>query len=489
MAGASLQLQDTPASETAKVRIETSKTSSPGLLPLRDPLPAKKDDGFWREMREDVRDYILHFDHERIDDFSRIFRGLGGALKDGWKIVRDFPKKILDHPIVADKVDKDDRDFWSELGGQVGVVAGFVAAGGHAVAGTLKLSSAVRRGHWGRGLDGLVDIASGTSLALAVAGLAGARAIVAPIAATINLVRGGFNTAVGFKRGDTRKQLQGSLDVARSASSLGRLLRHTSPALGVVGIAFAPVTGVLQAGRGLHDVATGIKNDDNKKQIKGLVDVATAVGTAMAFASGVAVIPGIALAVAANLVKVGYQVSPRFRKRVDRVLDKNEPRLQKLVSRSEHWSRPVVSVYRKLMSRLIKDVDTPGPDHFSRAQLAEISHLLHADGRFSREEHSRLRTDLEQVGQKKDLPRRDASPPALLREELVRELSTPEDRTDFVRFLLVVADYNYEADPAEIDFVRELATRHLQMTPDEFQKLVDERLAARLQFHATPSMK
>lgn len=468
------------------VRVEQAYRSDPAppaSLPLRNPpggaRPSsdRKDDSFWQEWRDDVRDYILHFDHERIDDLSRLFKDFGGVLKDGWKFVRDVPKKILNHPIVADKVDQDDRDFWSDLGGQVGLIAGFTAAGGHALAGGVKLVSAVKRGHWGRGLDGLVDIASGTTLALAVAGLAGAKAIAAPIAATINMVRGGYNTAVGFRRGDKRKQLQGALDVTRSVSSFGRLLRHSSVALGVVGIAFAPIAGALQAGRGLHDVSTGLKNGDNKKEIKGLVDIATAVGTALAFASGPAVIPGIALAVAANIVKVGYQLSPRVRKKVDKVLDKHEPKLQKLVDKTDRASAPIAKAYKKFMGHFIKQVDTEGPAYFSKAQLAEITHLLFADGRYSREEENRLRIDLEQVGQKKDLPRRKDEAPPLRREQLVKELATPESRTDFIRFLLVVADYNYEAVPSEHEVIRELATAHLGLTQQEFTRLVEERVA------------
>lgn len=472
----------------AAIAYPTPSASVPSSLPLRKAAPAPelksspKEEHFWHELRNDVRDYILHFDHERIDDFSRFFKSFGGVLKDGWKVVRDLPAKVLNHPVVKDKVDTDDRNFWSDLGGQIGMIAGFAAAGGHAVAGTLKLSSAIRHGHWGRTLDGLVDIASGTSLALAVAGLAGAKAIIAPIAATINMIRGGYNAAIGFKRGDERKQLQGTMDIARSVSTLGRLMRHDSAVLGAVGIAFAPVAGVLQAGRGMHDVATGLRNEDNKKEIKGLVDIATAVGTAMAFASGVAVIPGVALAVAANMVKVGYQISPKFRKKVDKILDKHEPKLEKMVEKSVKLSAPVVKAYRKFMGHFIKDVDTEGPAHFSKAQLAEIANLLHVDGRYSREEYDRLRTDLEDVGQKRDLPKRDAPPPTLRRPELVKELTTPESRTDFVRFLLVVADYNLESEPVELDFVRELATKHLGLTDDQFQKLVEERDAERLNF-------
>lgn len=465
------------------VRIESAHSHVPASLPGRNPVavpPADKDDSFWRELRNDVRDYIIHFDHERIDDFSRFFKEMGGVLKDGWKFVRDIPKKILNHPVVAEKVAQEDRNFWSETGTQVGMIAGFVAAGGHALAGALKLSSAVKHGHWGRGLDGLVDIASGSSLALAVAGLAGARAIVAPIAATINMVRGGYNAAVGFKRRDERKQLQGMLDLTRSAGSFGRLLKRHGAIFGLAGIAFAPVAGALQAGRGLHDVSTGLKNNDNKKELRGLVDIATAVGTAMAFASGVAVIPGVALAVAANLVKVGYQFSPRFRKKVDKMIDKHEPRLHKLVERTQDLTEGVVGAYKRVMGHFIKNVDTEGPAYFSKAQLAEITNLLHSDGRYSREEYNRLRTDLEQVGQKRDLPKREAQPPTQRREELVSELVSQESRHDFVRFLLVVAAYNIETEPVETDYVRELATGTLGLTPEEFQKLVDERLEERL---------
>jgi hypothetical protein len=257
-------------------------------------------------------------------------------------------------------------------------------------------------------------------------------------------------------------------------------MRHNSALLGGVGIAFAPITGALQAGRGMHDVSTGLKNNDNKKELKGLVDIATAVGTALAFASGPAVIPGIALAVAANLVKVGYQLSPKFRKKVDKVIDKHEPKLEKMVQKSEQLSAPIIKAYKKFMGHFIKDVDPEGPVYFSKAQLAEITNLLHCDGRYSREEYNRLRIDLEQVGQQRDLPKREAKPPALRRPELVKELVTPESRKDFVRFLLVVTDYNYETDPVEVDFVRQLATMDLGLSAEEFQKLVDERQLERL---------
>lgn len=435
----------------------------------------QKEEPFWRELGQDIRDYILYFDHERIDDISRLFKDFGGALRGGWKAIQDIPRKVLNHPIIAERVDKDDRDFWSDLGGQIGLLAGFAAAGGHALAGGLKLSSAVKQKNLGRGLDGLVDIATGSSLALAVAGLAGARAIVAPLAATINMVRGGYNTVVGFQRHDQRKQLQGTLDLTRSGGSVGRILRKTSPAFKVAGVALAPIAGALQAGRGVHDIGTGLKNDDKRKQVKGLVDIATAVGTAMAFASGVAIIPGVALAVAANVLKAGYQLSPKLRKKVDTALDRHEPKLEKMVDTTQRLSQPIVKLYQKLMSRWVNNVDALGPTSFSPAVLAEVLHLLHSDGRYSREEHNRLRTDLEKVGQQSLLPRRGAEPPPLRRDELREELQTHQQRKDFLRFLLVVADYNSEIVDREKESLAQLATEEFGFSPQELGQLLAER--------------
>lgn len=459
------------------MRIEASQPRVPANLPVQNPEPAKKkrDDGFWRGITDDVRDFILHIDHDQIDDLGRLTKSIGNGLKDARNFLRDIPSKVFNHPIIADKVDDDQKDFWTDLTDQVGVIAGFTAAGGFAVAGGVKVTNGVRRGNWGKTLDGLVDIASGTSLALAVAGLAGARALLAPIATSINLVRGAYNVRIGVKRGDERRQIQGALDMSRAVGSFGRILKSHGAAFKGVSMAMAPVAGALQAGRGFYDLNTGLKNKDRRKEIQGLADIAAAVGTAMAFASGVAVIPGIALAVAANLVKVGYQLSPKFRKKVDKGLVKIEPALEKAVAKVDRLTAPVVKAWKGLMGRWIKRVDATKPGTFSKAELAEIAQLLHCDGKYEREEYNRLRTTLEKVGQKSQLPKRTAPPSPVRREELVAELAEPQQRRDFVRFLLVAADYDYKTSPEELDYLRELSVDHLGLTPEEFQGLVDER--------------
>lgn len=434
-----------------QVRPPLSQTQSPARQ-------SQTDESFWRELRNDLRDYVLHFNHENIDQLSQAAQSMGSGLKGAWKFVKDVPAKILDLPMIAERVTQEDRNQWLEIGGQVGLIAGFVAAGAYGAAGGTKMISALRHGHAGRALDGLVDLAAGTSVALAVAGLVGARAILAPIAASLNVVRGAYHAVEGWKHRDKRLQVQGGLDVIRSSGSAARMLGKHSTLLGGLGVGLAPVAGAIQAGRGLFDLSVGLRNDDNKKELQGLVDIATAVGTAMAFASGVAIIPGIALAVAANIIKVGYQLSPRFRRRVDQVIDKQEPRLEKFASHATKASKPLIHFWQKIMERWGPERDAPGPRHYGSAQLAEISQLVHADGRYSKLEYRRLKSQLEEAGQKKQTPQRHETPLKPRRLELQRELPRLKDRQDFLHYLTVVAGYDLEVRPEEIAWIEALAS-------------------------------
>jgi hypothetical protein len=336
--------------------------------------------------------------------------------------------------------------------------------------------SGFKHHHTGRKLDGLVDLATATTLGLTVAGLGAARLVVAPIAASINVLRGGYNTLDGFRHNDERKQLQGLLDVSRSIGGLGRIFRRVSPLGKVVGIALAPVAGALQAGRGVHDIAVGLKNDDKKRMVRGMVDMATAVGTTMAFASGVAVIPGVVLAVAANVGKVAYQVSPKFRGWVDRRIDKHQPKLEALVRHTDRCTASLRKGWKSLMGKLIDHTDPHGPDTFSRAQLADIGRLLHEDGHYSREEQQRLRVALEEVGQAAQTPALDAGPPESLRPQLIQELVSPTQRKEFVGFMLAVADYQAAIAGEEEAYCRQLA-HDLNIPDAEFDQMLHDQLS------------
>jgi len=207
----------------------------------------------------------------------------------------------------------------------------------------------------------------------------------------------------------------------------------------------------------MYDVSLGLRNDDNRKQLDGLVDMATAVGTGLAFASGAAVVPGMALAVAANLVKIAYQISPRARARIDPLIDKAEPKLTRMVAKVERFSAPLRQRWQSLMSRLVKDRQEPGPSRFSQAQLAEIATLLSCDGDYTRQEERRLKTRLERAGQGKRLPSHQEGPPPTQREQLLRELETPEQRRAFVAFMSVVALYDNRERAEEVAYIDGLA--------------------------------
>lgn len=449
-----------------------------------EPPGGKKEDTFWREFGNDVRELLLHADQQKLQDAGQLIKTLGNAVRNVWKLIRHVPDKIMDVPAIKDNVDEEDRLFWSNLTDKVGLAAGFTAAGGQAVMGCTKLVSGFREGHTGRKLDGLVDLATATTLAVTVAGLGAVRLVAAPIAASINSVRGGFNAITGFKQNDERKQLQGMLDLTRSIGGIGRIFRSQGLAFNIVGIGFAPVAGALQAGRGLYDVSIGLKNDDKKKVVRGLVDVATAVGTTLAFASGVAVIPGVVLAVAANIGKAAYQLSPKFRGVVDKRLDKLEPKLETLVHKATDLSAPLVRGWKRLMGKLIDKIDATGPEQFSKAQLADITLLMHADGLYSREENRRIRTELEDGGQGNATPKLDAPPPASMREVLLRELNTPARAREFVGFMLVVANYDFKVTPEEDAFVRHLADQ-VGIPKDEFETMAAAARRKRLEWKAS----
>lgn len=444
----------------------------------RAPAPEeKKEDGFWSELGNDIRQWLFQLDQEKIEDFGRLVKSAGSGLKGAWKQVRDIPRRFLDLPLVKERVGEGEAERWADVALNLGQAVGFTAAGGHALAGLVKALQGKKKGDTSKVLDGLVDTATAAVIAASVGGMGLARAIAAPIGSGLNALKGGYNAARGFKERDGRKQVQGVLDATRSVGSIGRMLSAHSVALKVVGVGLAPIAGALQAGRGMHDLATGLRNDDNKKELKGLVDIATAVGTAMAFASGVAIIPGIALAVTANLAKLAYQLSPRVRKKMDRGLDKLEPGMAKVVEKTDRWTAPIRGAWRKLMGRWVKQVDAESPERISAAQLSEITNLFHADGRYTRDERKRLEIVLEALGQKEQLPDKDAAPPPLDRAQLRKELGTSEERTDFMRFMLVCRDYDLEVEPQETAYLDELA-RELGIPPESMEKLRQERRTA-----------
>ncbi|MCA9775279.1 MAG: TerB family tellurite resistance protein [Candidatus Eremiobacteraeota bacterium] len=438
-------------------------------------IEGRKDkDSFWKDRADELRELLLFIDQDTLEDTGRIVKSIGDGLKGAWQQIRDIPSKVFDLPVIADKVDEDKQRQLIELGETLGRVAGFVATGGHALGGALKVASGHQQKDTSRKLDGIMDMATAATLGATVAGLPGARAVLAPLAAGFNIFRGSYNAGHGYRTNDERKQWQGLLDAVRSAGSAGRLLKSHGAFFNVAGIALAPIAGALQAGRGLYDLNTGLKNDDNKKQLKGLVDIAAAVGTGLAFASGAAIIPGIALAVAAGAVKIAYELSPGARKKIDPILDRMEPKLTKVVEGADKLSKPVRNAWRKVISRFVKKTEPDLPGKLIHAQLAELSQLLFSDGDYTKQEERRLKSALEELGQGSQTPSRNEAPLPINRIALKGHLKSKEQRVDFLRYMLVAAYYDNEEKPAEAGFLDNLAAA-LEVSPEDMKALRKER--------------
>ncbi|MFA5505667.1 MAG: hypothetical protein WC423_09605 [Vulcanimicrobiota bacterium] len=437
-------------------------------------ITQNRKDSFWKDRADELRELLLFIDQDTLEDAGRIVKSVGDGLKGAWQQIKDIPAKIFDLPVLSEKVDEEKQRQLIELGKTLGQVAGFVATGGHALGGALKIASGHQQKDTSRKLDGIMDMATAATLGATVAGLPGARAVLAPLAAGFNVFRGGYNAGRGFRTNDEREQWQGLLDSVRSAGSVGRLLQAHGTVFHVAGVALAPLAGVLQAGRGLYDLNTGLKNNDNKKELAGLVDIATAVGTGLAFASGVAIIPGVALAVAANALKIAYELSPKARKKIDPILDRMEPKLAKLVDKTEKLSKPVRQAWRKLISRVVKKTEPDLPGKLIKAQLAELSQLLHIDGQYTKQEERRMKSALEELGQGAETPRRDQAPLPVDRTALKSHLKSREERLEFLRYMLVAAYYDNREKMDEARYLDELAAV-LELSPRDMAMLRKER--------------
>ena len=434
-------------------------------MPKNQPKPPapKKEESFWKEFDADVREFLLHADPHRLKEFGELVKTLGNGVRGVWKLID--PQDVV----------QNDSNY-ADISDKIGVGAGLTAAGGQAILGMTKLVRGFKAGHTGKKLDGLVDLGAATTLTLTALALGTAKLVAAPITATLNATRGGFNVVTGFKQNDEHRQLQGLLDISRSIGGFSRSFKHFSPLFHVAGIVFAPLAGAFQAGRGFHDLSIGLKNHDHKRMVKGMADVATAVGTTMAFASGVAVIPGVVLAVAANVLKGAYQVSPKFRGWVDGKLDKHEARLHKAVHLVDKVSKPLVRTWHKLLDKIFPGDDSwESPSHYSQAQKAEMLSLLQVDGQYTEEERECFKDALEETGQAKETPPLNAPPPGSYRKDLLAELDTQKKRKNFLHLMISVADYDTHTTSEERDYLRDLS-RDLGISSQELDTMLDDYL-------------
>lgn len=279
-------------------------------------------------------------------------RLIGGQLRSRWS---SLPTHV-DSAVGAVSGELESESSVEVAGSVLGVAAalGYTASGLQAISGSYKLYTGVKSKSLARQVDGVFDLATSAAVATTVAGLAVGPWVLAPLSVSLGVVRGVYNSVRGYARGDARQEIQGALDATRSASVGLRMAGYFSPALTVAGKVLGPIGGALQLGRGLYDVGAGIEKQDLSKQAKGFADIATAVGLTMAL-TGVATLPGVALAAAGLGSSVGYSAIAPFRGVVNKGLKRVQRPLQKFAEVVQRYTRPlakrILPVWEKVVRR------------------------------------------------------------------------------------------------------------------------------------------
>ena len=197
--------------------------------------------------------------------------------------------------------------------GAAGMYAGLAAAGMRTAGGVGKLVEAGKKKSMSKALDGVKDLGSAAVLGLASASMYALRRTVLPFYGGIGTIRGAFNYAMGRKDKNKRRQEIGALDGIRSLGLTARALKAYSPWFLTAGRVLAPVAGVMQATMGAKKLAHGLRKNINKDELKGVVDIASAVGLTMLL-TGVAATPGLAVFSAAQFLYTVYNMNSKVRK-------------------------------------------------------------------------------------------------------------------------------------------------------------------------------
>lgn len=321
--------------------------------PTTTALPTAKEesDGFWREMLSgELFEVGLRLTPDKIHDSVEAAKSVGGALKGAWKDLEGHIRNVLSLPEVGERISPETRQRLTDTVVDVATYVGYTAAGIQGLAGLYKIVSGRKQGELARVLEGSLDLATSAVIATTIAGVPGVPLVLGPLAAVLGVTRGGYNALVGYRKGDSRHEIQGFLDSTRSLGIFFRLLGSLSPALATTGAILGPIAGAVQLSRGYYDLTTGIKEGSKKKQVQGLADVGTAVGLTMSL-TGLGTIPGVALVAVSTGAKVLYQFNDRFQAWSDRRLDTLRPGLEKVTAKVDAAVEPLLEKVRPLIAR------------------------------------------------------------------------------------------------------------------------------------------
>jgi hypothetical protein len=245
--------------------------------------------------------------------------------------------------------------------GAAGMYVGLGAAGLKTVSGVQKLVKAAETKKISTGLDGIKDLGSALLTGFAAASMVAARMTVLPIYAGFNTFRGLYTIASGVQQKNKKRQFLGLRRTVSSAGLAARSMKKFSPALRIAGVALAPVAGALQAGQGVHGIVTGLREDNNRKELRGLVDIASATGLTL-FLTGIAGMPGLALFGTANFLYSAYTMNSKVRQVMDKVIDKMEPSAKVGLDRISKAASPLKGGWERIKGAFDGDAVDEGTD-------------------------------------------------------------------------------------------------------------------------------
>ncbi len=320
-------------------------------LDLSKPGDQGQENTFWRNLFSgELFEIGQRLTPEHLRTTAEAAQSVGTALRDVWSDLKSKVGEVLNLPEVEQRFSPEAREKALETVVQVARGLGYAAAGVQGIGGIYKLKDGFKKNSTERKLDGVFDLTTSAAVGTAIAGLGAVPLVLGPLAATLGVVRGGYNAVTGFAKGDTRAEVQGALDATRSASIGFRLLGNQVALLGTVGAVLAPIAGAIQFGRGLVDLSSGLAEEKKDKQVQGLSDIATAVGLTASL-TGIGTIPGLALVATAMGGRVLYQFNEKFQGLTDQKLDDWQPQLQTAVDGVEKVTKPILNAGRALIKK------------------------------------------------------------------------------------------------------------------------------------------
>lgn len=330
----------------------SARSLAASLATARASAPKPKDQNWWHDLTSgEMLQASLHLTPDKIRSAVDTTKDVGRSLGHSWEDIKEQADKILHLSAIKNLVPAETRQKILDGALTVAAGVGYAAAGVQTFAGVVKLTKGVEERNGLKRLEGVLDIATGAAIATTIGGLGIAPLILAPLAAGLGVLRGGAHAVAGYKEGSARHETQGWMDATRSAAVMGSLLGRYSAVAATAGAILGPIAGAIQITRGFIDLRDGLAEKSNTKEIQGLCDIGAAVGLTMA-ATGLGVIPGIALTAVSVGARVLYQVSDKFEAKVDRKLDRLEPKLQKAVNFVSKVTDPIVDKVRPVVEKI-----------------------------------------------------------------------------------------------------------------------------------------